>query len=267
LVPRNAERESKDLVLTIRAVLADAFIQDSVKNGSDPFEVAWITSDNTGTINYLKSGDVDVGITYVPASENIAIDQGTALAPSYYIFRDHFLLVGPPANPANISTNSDILTIFSDLFAAAAAATSALPVRFLSRYDKSATNMKESTLWLSIGQAPWATPYSTWYHQYIAFPIQALTAAILLQEYTITDRGTYLSLPSNLTSQTVIYKASTDNATDLLLNPAHLLVGAKAAYPNIANSFAQWCISSRGQSVITGFQKNGQQLYSGAPTS
>lgn len=114
---------------------------------------------------------------------------------------------------------------------------------------------------------PWATAYSTWYHQYIAFPIQALTAAILLQEYTISDRGTYLSLPANLTSQTVIYKAATDNANDPLLNPAHLLVGKKAANPNVANKFAAWVVSATGQKVITGFKKNGQQLYSPAPAT
>jgi len=247
--------------------LADAFIQESVKNGTAPFRVAWITSDNTFTIRYLKSGDVDVGITYNPASEKIAVDSGIALSPTYYAFRDHFLIVGPPSNPANISNSSDTLTLFSNLYNAAEAATSDPPVRFLSRYDKSATNIKESTLWLSIGQAPWSTPYSTWYHQYIAFPIQALTAAILLQEYTLTDRGTYLSLPANATGNAVIYKASTDNADDLLLNPAHLLIGAKAANPDVAKAFADWVVSPSGQSVITSFQKNGQQLYSGAPTS
>lgn len=282
------------------AELADAFIKDSVANGSDPFQVAWYKSDTTVSIQYLKAGIVDVGITYSPAAEEIAINQGIAESPSYYAFRDHFIIVGPPSNPANISNSSDILTIFSTLHEAAEAATSTPPVRFLSRYDKSATNIKESDLWISIGQVrrplsllipssfrtapffvmyatppinfypleqvPWATAYSTWYHQYIAFPIQALTAAILLDEYTLTDRGTFLSLPANMSSQTTIYKASTDDADDPLLNPAHLLVGEKAPNPETAKTFAEWLVSKRGQDVITGFKKNGQQLYSGAPT-
>jgi ABC-type tungstate transport system permease subunit len=114
-------------------------------------------------------------------------------------------------------------------------------------------------------QVPWATAYSTWYHQYIAFPLQALTAAILLQEYTLTDRGTFLSLPSNLTSQTVIYKAATDEADDPLLNPAHLLVGSGVQNAETAQEFAEWLVSPAGQGVIVGFQRNGQQLYSPAP--
>ena len=133
-------------------VLADAFIRDSIKNGSDPFRVAWYTSDTTYSIEYLKTGLIDVGITYNPAAEKIAVDQGIATEPIYYAFRDHFLLIGPPANPANISGDSDILTIFADLHAAAEGDPTEPPTRFLSRYDKSATNIKEALLWASIGQ-------------------------------------------------------------------------------------------------------------------
>lgn len=104
-----------------------------------------------------------------------------------------------------------------------------------------------------------------WYHQYIGFPIQALTAAILLQEYTITDRGTILSIDTELSNKTTIYKAGSDEADDLLLNPAHLLVGANAPNPEKAVAFAEWLISPRGQDVIAGFEKNGEQLYSPAP--
>jgi ABC-type tungstate transport system permease subunit len=93
-----------------------------------------------------------------------------------------------------------------------------------------------------------------------------LTAAILLQEYTLTDRGTFLSLPSNLTAQTVIYKAATDKADDPLLNPAHLLVGKTIQNPQTAKAFANWLVSRSGQKVIVDFKKNGQQLYSPAPT-
>lgn len=71
----------------------------------------------------------------------------------YSAFRDHFLFVGPAANPANISGEDDIMTIFSDLHAAAESGVKTVPsVKFLSRYDKSATNIKESLIWAGIGQ-------------------------------------------------------------------------------------------------------------------
>ncbi|KAH8722388.1 extracellular solute-binding protein family 1 [Phaeosphaeriaceae sp. PMI808] len=248
-------------------VLADAFIQESVKNGSKPFSIGWVLSDTTFTIKNLQSGEADLGISYVPAAEKVAGDQGIIDTKTYYLFRDHFIITGPPENPANINDTMDVTTIFAYLFQSADRnnATTPVPTRFLSRYDKSATNLKESQLWLGIGQVPWALPYSTWYHQFIAFPVQALTTAILLKEYTLTDRGTYLSLQGNLTNGINIYKAATDNEDDPLLNPAHLLVGKRANNATLAYQFANWATSRNGQNVITSFKKNGQQLYSGAP--
>ncbi|KAH7384012.1 extracellular solute-binding protein family 1 [Pyrenochaeta sp. MPI-SDFR-AT-0127] len=248
-------------------VLADAFIQESVKNGSQPFGIGWVLSDTTFTIKNLQSGEADLGISYVPAAEKVAGDQGIIDPKTYYLFRDHFIITGPPENPANINDTLDARSIFAELFRAADLnnATTPVPTRFLSRFDKSATNLKESELWLGIGQVPWALPYSTWYHQFVAFPIQALTTAIQLKEYTLTDRGTYLSLPGNLTNKVEIYKAATDNEDDPLLNPAHLLVGRKARNQTLAYQFSEWATGPNGQSVITGFKKNGQQLYSGAP--
>ena len=92
-----------------------------------------------------------------------------------------------------------------------------------------------------------------------------MTAAILLQEYTLTDRGTYLSLPPTLTAQTKIFKASTDDAADPLLNPAHLLIGANASNPDFARAFAEWSIGTGGQKVIASFSQHGEILYSIAP--
>ena len=136
------------------SALSNAFIDSSVANGSDPFSIGWYTSDTTVTINYLREGSVDVGITYSSVAEQIAIKQGVALSPAYYAFRDHFLVVGPRSNPAGLATgnSTDILDLFSQLHSKAEAVGSGVPVRFLSRYDKSATNIKESELWLGIGQ-------------------------------------------------------------------------------------------------------------------
>ncbi|KAF2732257.1 extracellular solute-binding protein family 1 [Polyplosphaeria fusca] len=247
--------------------IADAYIQESVKNGSKPFKVSWVLSDTTFSIKNLQSGDADIGITYNPAAEKIAGDQGIIDPKTYYLFRDHFLIVGPKENPASISNCSDVQTIFAKLYQSADknSANTTVPTRWLSRYDKSATNMKESQLWLSIGQVPWSMPYSTWYHQFIAFPVQALTTAVQLKEYTLTDRATYLSISPEVASQTVIFKASSDDADDPLLNPAHLLVGKKTQNETLAYHFADWATGVNGQKVITDFKKNGQQLYSGAP--
>ena len=104
------------------------------------------------------------------------------------------LYIGPKDNPANLTSNTSntsntIEALFSQLFIAAIASSNT--VRFLSRYDKSATNIKESAIWTSIGQTPWSYPFSFFYHINPEFPYQALATAARLHEYTLTDRGTW----------------------------------------------------------------------------
>ncbi|KLJ06511.1 hypothetical protein EMPG_10079 [Blastomyces silverae] len=239
--------------------LADAFIKFKVSHGSSPFKVAWYKSDTTESINYMKNGTVDACITYNAAAEQLAIDQNIAGNPSYYAFREHFLLVGPPSNPAKLDSSDSVEEMLQSIYSIAE---SGKNVKFLSRFDKSATNIKESELWLKTGQAPWAQTKSSWYHENAEYPIQALTTAVKLGEYTLTDWGTYLSVTPEVRKKITIYKKGTDKEDDPLLMPAHLLVSDESP---VAKEFAQWLVSPEGQAVVTGFKKDEQQVYSGAP--
>lgn len=114
--------------------------------------MGWHKSDTTETIAYLKDGTVDVGITYNTAAEHLAKNNGIAAKPSCYVFREHVILVGPPSNPAELDPDMTIEEIFSIPYTAAEAGSTTPPVRFLSRFDKSATNIKDSEMWIWIGQ-------------------------------------------------------------------------------------------------------------------
>jgi len=214
----------------------------------------------------LASGAVDVGITYCPAAESQSLASGASVK-RVYGFRDHFLLVGPRPNPAQLKKSDDVYTQFNAIVTWGNHGSTTPETKFLSRFDKSATNIKESELFIAIGQVPWALPYSKWYHTYPVFPLQALQAASLLQEYTLTDRGTFLSSPSSVTDAVVIYKAGEDtDPNDPLLNPAHFLLSAKTIDPVLAESFMEWMVlQSGGQEVVRTFEKNAQVLYSPAP--
>lgn len=252
---------------------ANAFIQYMVqKNGTQPFLVDWVLGDTTQSLNFLAGGSIDVAVTYNDAAETQALSSGVAVN-RVYGFRDHFLLVGPQSNPAQLNQTDDILVMFNKIVSTGNADVATPPdpsvrppTRFLSRFDKSATNIKESQLFITIGQVPWAFAYSTWYHQYPRFPLQAIQGASLLSEYTLTDRGTWLSSPDSVTSALTIFKAGLDDASDLLLNPAHVLLGKNTTDPTIARAFLSWVVDSAGgQQVIANFQKNGQVLYSKVP--
>ena len=74
--------------------LADAFINDMAKKKAcEPFSVAWLKSDTTGSFNYLGENAADLSITYHAAAEELAIQQGIADRREY-AWRDHWLLVG-----------------------------------------------------------------------------------------------------------------------------------------------------------------------------
>ena len=117
-------------------------------------------------------------------------------------------LKGPKTDPAKLALSADktIQGLFSQLFIAAIASDNS--IRFLSRFDKSATNIKESAIWASIGQTPWAYPFSFFYHVDTEFPYQALATAAKLGEYTLTDRGTWYGAESWVRKEMQIYVSS-----------------------------------------------------------
>ncbi|KAB8302067.1 hypothetical protein EYC80_005518 [Monilinia laxa] len=227
--------------------------------------IAWLLSDTSTSFNYLGSRAADCSITYHKIAEEMAIRQGIAERREY-AWRDHWLLVGPKENSAGLPLDTNNLTIY-DLFSQLFMACIENPnIRFLSRYDKSAANIKESSIWTTIGQTPWAHPYSSWYHRYVEFPFAALRAACALGEYTITDKGTWLSIEEEVREKMSIFKASTDDADDPLLNPAHILVGTRGKNIAMAHKFADWMIQrDGGQKVVEEFEVNGGILYSVAP--
>ena len=245
--------------------LANAYIAERSVSGEPQLGVAWYKSDTTATLAYLKDGTVGVGLTYNEAAEAIALSDGYA-AHYAYAFRDHFCIVGPRSNPAGLVPGADAPALFQKLYTAALAGTDP-PTRFLSRFDKSATNIKESELWVTIGQVPWAIPYSSWYHVFLDFPIQALEAAATLGQYTLTDWGTWLSAGPSAREALTLFRKGEDDAADVLLNPCHALASTRTgdADQAVANDFITWLESTGGQAVIAGFQKNGQALYSAAP--
>ncbi|KAI1630214.1 hypothetical protein EDD37DRAFT_87328 [Exophiala viscosa] len=247
--------------------LAEEFMTAHTWRLSCPsFRIAWIATDTSLSFNALATGAADLSITYHPYAEAIAVRQGIATK-SVYAWKDHFMLVGPRSNPANLPTDqtSTIYELFALLFQGAVeTSTSPDPVRFLSRYDKSANNIRESHIWTVIGQTPWSHPYSSWYHRYIDFPFGALRAASRLGEYTLVDRGTWYAIEDDVRKNMIVFKESLDD--DSLRNPAHALVGSLARDQDLAEAFVEWLSQDDGgQKVVKEFAVNGTILY--APVS
>ncbi|KAF8873321.1 hypothetical protein CPB84DRAFT_1690841 [Gymnopilus junonius] len=257
---------------------AHAFIRYMVEKGHEPFQVTWYLSESTESLSLLSKGEVDFALTYVPAAEAQLIHVGDA-SERVYAFRDQFVLVGPKSNPAGLKDDDDIFLMINKIVChghadAANPPKDHPPTRFFSRSDRSATNIKESLLFLTIGQLPWALNNpSTWYHRHQCFPREALKIAASQSFYTLIDRGTWLDAAEDVTSALKAFRIGGEDLkydpTDFLLNPAHLLCGSRLRPDNesICKEFMKWVMADEGgQRVIDTFEKNGRVLYTRPPS-
>src|SRR4029453_16801388 len=101
------------------------------------------------------------------------------LDPRLVMYND-FLIVGPEADPAKIKGERSVVTAMKKIAAAGA--------RFVSRGDKSGTNILEQALWKE-GDV---TPAAPWYIESGQGMSATLGIANDRQAYTLTDRATLL---------------------------------------------------------------------------
>ncbi|KAF8835339.1 hypothetical protein BDN67DRAFT_998707 [Paxillus ammoniavirescens] len=220
---------------------ADAFIQYYYRVGIRPFRVAWYLGDTADSLSFITAGKVDITVTHDEAAEKQGEKTKSAA-------REKAWVPGPRSDPTQFADCGDDLAIIVDqgnkfLVKSVGNKTPQTPlddrnsVRFLSRFDKKA-------LFCKIGQC----------HQYPRFPLQTLREAYVSKEYTLSDRGAWLSSPTDVTSVMKTFAEGRGvDPDDPLLSPAHLLRGKK---------FMTW-------KVIRDFKSpsglEGERFYSEAP--
>lgn len=266
--------------------LAHAYLK-AFPSGIDgrPYAVAWYLTDTTYSLEALRQKVVDIAITYDEKLETKAVSDGEATRRDL-AFMDHFMIVGPPTNPAKIGVGDDAANAFAKIAMTGCAKPYASPPQpdcsyFLSRDDKSATEFKERAIFDAAfaaddrfaglrGRAYTDETKAPWYFKCPQTP-QACFPPVALKRshdggfYTLTDLGTWLAnggekfmgLP-NLR----IYVTGVDPAGQpLLLNPAAGLLSPVATAE--AKRFYDWMLGAGGQAVIKdyGTAKFGQPLY------
>ncbi|NNN43716.1 tungsten ABC transporter substrate-binding protein [Vibrio sp. 1-1(7)] len=203
----------------------------------------------TGTGKALKMGehgDVDLVMTHAPAAEALFVKQGYGVLPRKLMYND-FILVGPKADPAQVSDQPNVQQAFAHI------AASSIP--FISRGDDSGTHKKELIIWAksqvktdfpgyrSVGQGMGPT----------------LNMASEMQAYTLTDRGTWLAYQSKL-DLAMLYEGDS-----LLFNPYQVILVNPERYPSInyqgAKTFSDWLVNAKAQTLINNFTLNGQALF------
>lgn len=132
-----------------------------------------------------RRGDADVLLVHAPAEEEKFMAAGDGVKRQPFMYND-FVLLGPASDPAKVSETKSAADALRRI-----AASQAL---FLSRGDHSGTHILERQLWGEAG----LQPAGAWYQQSGQGMGQTLIIASDKKAYTLSDRGTHLSLRKRL---------------------------------------------------------------------
>ena len=192
-------------------------------------------------------GDGDVVLVHAISAEETFMAGGNGDR-RLLVMHNDFILVGPPSDPAKIK-GRPILDGLRTIAAKAAP--------FISRGDKSGTDILEKSLFRQAG----ITPGAPWYIESGTGMGQSLTVASEKKAYIITDRATFLARRGQLALEISIEGGAP------LLNPYHVITVNATKFPRVnkkgAEAFADYLVSQPGQALIATFgtDRFGQALF------
>jgi tungstate transport system substrate-binding protein len=218
-------------------------------------------------------GNVDVIFVHARTREKKFVAEGYGTR-RYAVMHNDFVILGPAKDPAGIKGMRDAGDALKRI-----AEDKAL---FVSRGDDSGTHTKEQALWKQSGvplkketttlvkkgkkvEVSFLHPegLGSWYLSIGQGMGKAITFAEEKQAYILADRGTYIK-----------YKHGRNAGLDLavlcegdsfLANPYGVIPINPVKFPHVkhdlAEEFAKWLVSPRGQAVIANYRLLGNQLF------
>ena len=129
---------------------------------------------------------------------------------------------------------------------------------FISRGDRSGTNMAEVELWKDAG-IDIAKDKGPWYKEIGQGMGAALNTASALNAYVLSDRGTWLAFKNRGDLAILVEgdKRLRNQYGVMLVNPAKHASLKK----DLGQQFIDWLISAEGQNAIASYKISGQQLF------
>jgi tungstate transport system substrate-binding protein len=193
-----------------------------------------------------REGDVDVVLVHARKAEQEFIEGGFGIERFDVMYND-FVLVGPPADPAHISSSQSVIEALKKILNTKSI--------FISRGDDSGTHKKELSLWKSAGDIP----QGKWYKSVGQGMGKVIQIANELGGYTMTDRGTWLAYQSK-SNLALLYQGDPP-----LFNPYGIIAVNPKKHSHVnhagADSLISWLISNKGQRLIGEFTAEGEQLF------
>jgi tungstate transport system substrate-binding protein len=214
-----------------------------------------IISVGTGqAIETAKRGDADLVLVHSRQLELEFVNSTYGIHRVGVMYND-FVIIGPTSDSAGINGLANATEAFRRI-ADAGAKGNAI---FISRADKSGTNMLELSIWKRLGMTP-SIKTQTWYLEAGAGMGTVLRMANEKGAYTLTDRATWLSFKNQLTNLKVLVEGDV-----ILLNPYAIILVNPEKWPQRnykgALKLAKWMISEEGQNLIANFKKEDETLF------
>lgn len=227
---------SRVVLVTTTSVEASGLLEEIIEAyhaSQDRFRLAPTAVGSGAALRMGRRGDADLLLTHDPEGERAFAADGEARSQGP-VMMNHFLVVGPEADPAGVDGAAEAVDAFRRIAGAGA--------RFLSRGDDSGTHARERDLWEAAGLRPWEDR-PPWYVEAGTGMGETLQMADQLGAYTITDSGTFLHLRATLRLRPLL-----DSGTGLE-NHYTYTVPRTQRNPEGARDFLAWLLGP-GQELI-----------------
>ena len=215
---------------------------------STGIEVKVLAQGTGQALDTARRCDADVVFVHARSAEEKFLAEGYGVK-RYPVMYNDFILIGPKNDPAGIR-GKDILTALHTIKAKAAP--------FISRGDRSGTNITELALWKEAG-IEIENDKGLWYKEIGQGMGAALNMASASNAYVLSDRGTWLAF-QNRGDLAILVEGD-----KRLFNQYGVMLVSPARCPSVkkelGQQFIDWLVSPEGQNAIAGYRINGQQLF------
>jgi tungstate transport system substrate-binding protein len=197
-----------------------------------------------------KRGDADVVFVHAKPLELKAVEEGYFVNRHDVMYND-FVIIGPTDDPAKIKGLKSATEAVKKISASGSP--------FVSRGDKSGTNIKELAVWKQAGLDPKG---QKWYMEAGQGMEKTQRVANEKRAYTLTDRGTWLATKDKDNLDMVVAL----EGDPVLFNQYGVMAVNPEKHKNVKNKeamvFINWLISPEGQDAIKSFKdKHGNALF------
>lgn len=236
-------------------------------------EVKVVAKGTGAAIRDGMDGNVDVIFVHAKGREEKFVEKGYGTK-RYAVMHNDFVILGPPADPAEIKGMEDASAALEKIAAG--------DVQFISRGDDSGTHTKEQLLWESTDlqldrqtrtivkkgrdvEITFTSPAGSddWYVSIGQGMGKTITYADEKMAYTLADRGTFIKYKYGKTPAVDLKVLS--EGEEALSNPYGVIPVNPKRYPHVkydmAKSFAEWITSEKGQKRINDYRLEGRQLF------